>query len=98
MALGAKGVISVASNVIPKVIANLCQLCLSGNFTEAQKLHLDYSDLFSALFTETNPIPVKTAMNLMGMDVGLLRLPLIPMSAENEAKLKECLLKHGLLK
>lgn len=97
MALGAKGVISVASNIIPKIISKLCRFCLNGDFKAAELLHLEYGTLFSDLFLETNPIPVKTAMNLMGMDVGCFRLPLIPMQPSNEEKLKTCLRAHNLI-
>jgi len=97
MALGAKGVISVASNIIPRQMADLCTACLSGSFLEAQKLHLKYESLFAALFIETNPIPVKTAMNLMGMDVGLLRLPLVEMQHKNLQTLKDVLSDVGLI-
>ena len=97
MALGAKGVISVASNIVPKIISKLCRFCLNGDFKAAELLHLEYGDLFSALFIETNPIPVKTSMNLMGMDAGCLRLPLIPMQPANEEKLKACLRSHNLI-
>ncbi|MBQ3256674.1 MAG: 4-hydroxy-tetrahydrodipicolinate synthase [Oscillospiraceae bacterium] len=97
MALGAKGVISVASNIIPGVISKLCQLCLDGNFYAAEQLHLEYGELFSDLFLETNPIPVKTAMNLMGMEAGSFRLHLIPMQHKNEDTLKVQLRKHKLV-
>lgn len=97
MALGAKGVISVASNIVPKAIAELCRACLNGDFTEAQRIHLKYGTLFSALFVETNPIPVKTAMNLMGMQVGQFRLPLVNMQSKNKEFLAEQLQALSLL-
>ena len=97
MALGAKGVISVASNIIPKVISQLCQYCFVGDFRAAEQIHLDYGELFSDLFLETNPIPVKTAMNLMGMAAGDFRLPLVPMQLTNQAKLTKSLRSHNLL-
>jgi len=93
MALGAKGVISVASNIIPKEISALCKACASGDYLYAEKIHMKYADLFSKLFIETNPIPVKTAMNLMNMNVGILRLPLVEMHPDNFIQLKSCL-KH----
>ena len=68
MAMGALGVISVASNIVPGAVAKLCELCLEGNFTEAQMLYFKYAALFSDLFIETNPIPIKTAMKHMGLD------------------------------
>jgi len=97
MAMGAKGVISVASNIVPDVVAKLCDLCLASDFRGASELYYQYADLFAKMFIEVNPIPVKTAMNLMGMDVGPLRLPLWQMSEANEAKLRDCLTAYGLL-
>lgn len=91
MALGAKGVISVASNVVPQAIADLCTACFDGNYHEAERLHMKYAPLFTALFSETNPIPVKTALNLMGMNGGLLRLPLVEMQANHLQELKDVL-------
>ena len=96
MALGALGVISVASNIVPGTIAKLCSLCLSGAFEEATALYDKYAELISALFIETNPIPVKAAMQLMGMDSGLLRLPLVEISPENKAKLTAVMRDAGL--
>lgn len=97
MALGAKGVISVASNLIPEAMSELCRLCLEGRFDRAAALQLRYSGLFDALFAEVNPIPVKTAMNLLGMDMGELRLPLCPPSEQNLERLKRALRQQGLL-
>jgi 4-hydroxy-tetrahydrodipicolinate synthase len=97
MAMGAKGVISVASNIVPDVVAKLCGLCLANDFRAASELYYRYADLFAKMFIEVNPIPVKTAMNMMGMGVGPLRLPLWKMSPENEAKLRACLDAYGLL-
>ena len=97
MSMGAKGVISVASNVAPDVVSKLCALCLAGDFPAATALYCRYARLFADLFIEVNPIPVKTAMNLMGMDVGPLRLPLWKMSEANEAKLRATLADCGLL-
>lgn len=83
MSLGALGVISVASNIVPAVVAKLCSLCLEGDFQQAQQLYFKYSRLFSELFIETNPIPVKAAMKLIGLDCGPLRLPLTEISKSN---------------
>jgi len=96
MAMGALGVISVASNIVPAVSAKICQLCLEGNFSGATELYSKYASLFSALFIETNPIPVKTAMNILGMDSGLLRLPLTNMSEENLKVLRKAMTDAGL--
>ncbi len=98
MALGAKGVISVASNILPRVVSELCALCLKGDFPAASELYFKYADFFAKMFIDVNPIPVKTAMNMLGMNVGALRLPLWHMTAENEAKLRDTLIDYGLLK
>jgi 4-hydroxy-tetrahydrodipicolinate synthase len=96
-ALGGKGVISVLSNVAPAKVVKLCRLCEAGNFSEARKLHFELHSLFSAMFIETNPIPVKTAVGLMGFCSDELRLPLTPMEDKNKEKLKEVLKKGGLI-
>ncbi len=98
MSLGGIGVISVLSNVIPKDVHNMCELFLNGNVKEALKIQLDSLALTNALFIETNPIPVKTAMNVLGMNVGDLRLPLCDMVQENLDTLKKELKNYGLLK
>ncbi len=97
MSLGAKGVISVLANVVPKETHELCQAFSEGDLNKALKLQLDMLPLINALFIETNPIPVKEAMNLMGMNVGNLRLPLVNMSPKNLEILKKELLAAGLL-
>ena len=96
MALGARGVISVASNVIPAVVAKLCSLCLENDYTGAVDLYRKYAALFSTLFIETNPIPVKTAMKLLDMDSGLLRLPLTSMSEEHLSTLRAVMRDVGM--
>lgn len=96
MAMGAKGVISVASNIVPAVVAKLCSLCLEGSFQEAMALFARYNALFGALFIETNPIPVKAAMKLLGTDSGLLRLPLTEIGDEHLRKLKTVMQDVGL--
>ncbi len=98
MAMGALGVISVASNIVPKAVAELCDLCLKGDFKAATEYYFKYADLYAKLFIETNPIPVKTAMNLMGMNVGQFRLPLVDMAPENLKKLKASLRGLDLIK
>lgn len=97
MALGGVGVISVLANVIPKDVHDLAHLFLEGKTKEALKIQLDTLALTNALFIETNPIPVKTAMNLMGMNVGPLRLPLCDMVEGNLEILKTEMKKYGLL-
>ena len=97
MAMGAKGVISVASNIVPGAVAKLCSLCLEGNFEEAMALFARYHALFAALFAETNPIPVKAAMRLMGLDSGILRLPLTEIGGDALQGLKSAMHGVGLL-
>ena len=80
MSLGALGVISVFANICPAEMHDICQLCLDNDFAEAQKLHFHYIELMNIMFSDVNPIPVKTAMNLFGFDAGECRLPLVPMS------------------
>lgn len=97
MSLGGAGVISVLSNILPQETHDMTQLCLDGNFKEAAAMQLKYLELINALFSEVNPIPVKEAMNLMGMDVGECRLPLTRMSAEKLTALVAVLQKHKLI-
>ncbi|AWI06900.1 4-hydroxy-tetrahydrodipicolinate synthase [Clostridium drakei] len=98
LALGGIGVISVLANIIPKDVHDMCKLFLNGKIEEALKIQLDSLALTNALFIETNPIPVKTAMNIMGMNVGDLRLPLCEMVSNNLDVLKKELENYGLLK
>jgi 4-hydroxy-tetrahydrodipicolinate synthase len=98
MSLGGKGVISVLSHVIPKETHLMTQYCLENNFAEASKLQLEYLDLINSLFVEVNPIPVKEAVNLMGVKAGPCRMPLYPMSDENKLKLEKALRNHNLIK
>lgn len=97
MAVGAKGVISAAANVIPKQMSDLVHAALSGNFERAQRIHLEIFPLLKMLFVETNPIPVKTALAMMGLLKEEFRLPLCEMSEPNRAKLRELLLRHDLI-
>ena len=98
MSLGAKGVISVWANVDPVTVAKLCDACLKGDFKTGAEIQLKGYSLVKALFIETNPMPVKTAMNMMGMGVGDVRPPLCEMLPANEAILRAELVKAGLLK
>lgn len=98
MSLGAKGVISVLSHVIPKETHLMTQYCLENNFAEAAKLQIKYLDLINNLFIEVNPIPVKEAVNMMGVNAGSCRLPLCDMSEEHKAVLLASLKKHNLIK
>ena len=97
MALGAKGVISVASNLIPQVMVKMARLCLDNDFEAASKLQIKYMDLIDALFLEVNPIPIKAALNLVGMEMGGLRLPLCEMSEKNLETLRSSMARMGLL-
>ena len=98
LSLGGKGVISVLSNVAPKDTHKICQLYFDGKIDEAAKLQIDYCDLIDALFCEVNPIPVKTAMNLLGWNAGKLRMPLSEMEEKTLEQLKTALKNHNLIK
>ena len=97
MSIGAKGVISVISNIIPAVVAEMTKACLDGDFKHAAKLQLKYLDLVGKPFIEVNPMPIKAAMNLMGMDVGEPRMPLCELAPGNLEKLRKSLQDVGLL-
>lgn len=91
MSLGAKGVISVLSNVVPVETQIMCRAALAGDFDTAAALQLEFQPLVEMLFCEVNPIPVKEAMRIIGFDCGGCRLPLSPMSEANRNRLKEIL-------
>ena len=97
MSLSAKGVISVAGNIIPEVMVKMAHLCLDNDFQAASRLQIEYTELIDALFTEVNPIPVKAAMNLLGMEAGALRLPLCDISEKNLRILRQAMSRTGLL-
>ena len=94
MSLGGLGVISVVANIIPRDTHDLCAKFLNGDLQGALKMQLKMLPLINSLFIETNPIPVKTAMNIMGMKVGTLRLPLIDMSPKNMEILKSEMINY----
>ena len=94
---GALGIISVASNVIPREVVALTHAALNQNWDEAQVLHNQYVDLFDAMFIDTNPIPVKAALAMMKMIEEVYRLPLCEMSSENKTALRAVLAKHKLV-
>lgn len=96
MSMGALGVISVASNLLPGVVSKLCALCLEGDYAGASELYRKYATLFANLFIETNPMPVKAAMKLLGMDSGILRLPLTQISEEHLQTLRSSMRDVGL--
>lgn len=95
--LGAKGVISVMSNIASKITHDIIQYALDGDFETSARMQLEYIDLCNALFCDVNPIPVKAAMCLMGVDVGRCRMPLSPLGFENTELLKAVLKKHKLI-
>jgi 4-hydroxy-tetrahydrodipicolinate synthase len=97
MAVGGKGVISVVANIVPKETAEMTRAALNGDWKRAKEIHLRLFPLCKAMFYETNPIPVKTAMQLLGRLNGELRLPLCPMSQANRDKLQKALQAYGLL-
>lgn len=97
LALGGSGVISVAANIIPQEMHNMCAEFFKGNIKGSLNLQLKYLSLINTLFIETNPIPVKTAMNVIGLEVGNLRLPLCEMSENNLNILRNELEKFNLI-
>jgi len=96
LSLGSMGVISVLANIIPTDMHNMCELYFNGKHEESLKIQLGYLPLNNAVFIETNPIPVKTAMNLMGMNAGPLRLPLCDMEENNLQLLKKELKAYNI--
>lgn len=97
MAVGAKGVITVTANIAPKDMAKMTEAFAAGKLAEARKLHYKMLPLFAALFYETNPIPVKEALGMMGKCSAELRLPLCPMAADTREKLSRALKDYGLI-
>ena len=97
LSLGGIGVISVLSNVAPRQTHDICQAWFDGEIEKSTRLQLEALDMIDALFCEVNPIPVKTALNLMGKDVGPLRAPMCEMSEAHAARLKEAMQGYGIL-
>ncbi|MBR4904585.1 MAG: 4-hydroxy-tetrahydrodipicolinate synthase [Selenomonadaceae bacterium] len=97
LSLGGSGVISVLSNVAPHDTHMICQNYFDGKIEEAARMQIDYCDLIDALFCEVNPIPVKTAMKLLGWNVGNLRMPLSEIEPNHLEQIKTALKAHGLL-
>lgn len=97
LSLGGKGVISVLSNVAPTQTHEICAKYFAGEVAESCRLQLEAMDLCGALFCEVNPIPVKKALNLMGMEAGTLRLPLTEMEEANTARLEKAMKEYGIL-
>ena len=98
LSLGGKGVISVLSNVCPQETHDICEEFFKGNVKKATELQLEYLELINNLFCEVNPTPVKEAMNMMGMEVGDCRLPLVRPTESNQKKIFDSLKKLGLVK
>jgi len=97
MAVGGKGVISVAANVVPLQVAEMTESALSGNWEKARKIHLELLPIFKVLFIETNPIPVKAALSLMNLIEAEWRLPLTPPSPSSMEKIREVLTKSRVI-
>ena len=98
IAVGGKGIISVVSNLLPRMVSDMVGYALKGDFASAKALHYKLMPIFKAAFIETNPIPIKTAMQLAGMAAGPCRLPLCEMLPQNAEKLKGVLKKYDMLK
>lgn len=98
LSVGAKGVISVAGNIVPEEVTNMVNAFFEGKTEKATELHYKLYPIFKGIFIETNPISVKTAMMFMDMLNGVLRLPLCPMTEENQEKLKDILIEAGLIR
>lgn len=97
LSLGGIGVISVLSNIMPKQTHEICELFFKGEVEKSRELQLELLDLINLLFVDVNPIPVKDAMNFMGMEVGSCRLPLCSLDGAKAEALKCCLKRHGLI-
>jgi 4-hydroxy-tetrahydrodipicolinate synthase len=98
LSIGGTGIVSVVSNIVPKDVAEMVAEFEKGNIKRAREIHYKLLPLIKAVFLETNPIPIKTAMGLLGMCEPELRLPMCPMSAQNHDSLKKALVNYGLLK
>ena len=98
MALGGKGVISVVSNLLPDKLSEMTRYALEGDFESARQIHFELLPIFKAAFIETNPIPIKEAMNIAGLPAGPCRLPLCRMMPQNEEKLKAVVSKYAVAK
>ena len=98
MAVGAQGVVSVASNIIPREVSQMVAAAAAGRMRQAEALHRKFFPLFKDLFIETNPIPIKAALAMKGRIQDELRLPLVPMSVKNRAVLRKTLKRCGVLK
>lgn len=97
-AIGGDGVISVLSNIAPKEVTEMTLAAINGNMEKARELHYRLLPAFRAAFIETNPVPLKAAMNMKGMPAGSLRLPMCPLMPENEDKVRSAFMKAGIFK
>ena len=98
LAMGGKGVISVLSNVAPRQTHEICASFFRGDVETSRRMQLEALPLINALFCEVNPIPVKAALNLMGKEVGPMRLPLTTMEEQNQERLAKAMREYGILK
>ena len=96
LSIGGKGVISVVANILPEETHNICEYYFNGDVNAARELQLKMLDLINNLFIEVNPVPVKTAMNLLGFNAGNLRMPLVEMENSNLEKLKKSMIDFGM--
>lgn len=97
LSLGGKGVISVVANILPEETHNICEYYFNGEVEKSRELQLNMLDLINKLFIEVNPVPIKTAMNLLGFNAGNLRMPLTEMEESNLEKLKKAMTDFGLI-
>ncbi len=97
MSLGGKGVISVITNIMPRKMSDLVSKMLQGNIEEARSIHFEIYELCQTMFVETNPIPIKAALGLMGKIQPEYRLPLCPLAQQNAEKLKTIMVRYGIL-
>ena len=98
MALGSLGTISVAANPAPRMMSDMCKFCFNGDFKSARELQFKLNEFIHSLFCEVNPIPVKKAMQLLGIDVGRPRLPLTELEPEHTARVQNAMREIGLIK
>ena len=96
LAIGGKGVISVTANILPTKVVAMCKAAAKGNIKEAQSIHYELMDINDTLFIDTNPMPVKAALHLMGKIESEVRAPLVRLSSNNLEKLKKIMISHGL--
>lgn len=96
LSLGGKGVISVVANILPQETHNICEYYFNGDVDKSRELQLNMLDLINKLFIEVNPVPVKTAMNMLGFNAGNLRMPLVDMDEANKEKLRKAMVDFGM--